>query len=144
MKTKYGTYLPRSARGVTLVEALAGTAIMGTLLAGILIARGRLAAQAGRAAMRVEACRAADDLLERWWPKRQEFPANDGGEIAGRPGWTWRTREVASESAKRMHVRVVALEIFGPQPGPEPAAGVEILLPAEDRDNEDTKRPDDN
>lgn len=132
MKRKSRTSSPHSAGGLTLVEALAGTVILGTLLGGIVIADARLIQQAGRAARRVEACRIADGLLERWWAKREEFPRNSAGEVQGHEGWRWRTRTVNNKAADALAAKVIAVEVFSPgRRDGSPSVRVEILLPRE-------------
>ena len=130
MKRKSRTFSRRWTGGFTLVEALAGTAILGTLLAGIIVANARLISQASRARLRIEACEIADGLMERWWDKRDEFPRNEAGSVRGREEWRWRTGIVKNEAAEAMDAEVVALEVFAPGcRGTSPTARVEILLP---------------
>ncbi|MBE3070513.1 MAG: type II secretion system protein [Planctomycetes bacterium] len=127
-----------SRRGVTLVEAVAGTAILGSLLVSILIGASRFQAQAGRAERRLEACRAADGLLETWWAKREEFPRSAQGAVPGRDGWSWRTRVVESEEARALGGEVVALEVFGPAGGAgEAAVRVELVVAVKDEEERD-------
>ena len=119
------------------MEAVVGTAILGSLLVALLMAAHRLNVQARRSQSRLAACRIADDLLASWWGKRSEFPADASGPVAGREGWRWRTSSTpGSEEARRLGARTVALEVFAPpSPGDGPgqgawaAARVEILLP---------------
>lgn len=120
----------RSRRGITLVEAIAGSAILGSLLVAILLGAARLQAQAARAQRRIDACRVADRILEGWWAKRDEFPRRAEGSVAGRPGWTWRTQVVENESARALRGEVVALAVFGPDTREgEPVAQVAVFLP---------------
>lgn len=118
--------------GMTLIEALLGTALLGTLLVAILLAQSRLHRQAIRADSRLEACRVADKVMEGWWPKRATLPRSGTGAIEGQKNWTWRTRPRDDESAKAMNMQVVVLEIL-PAGKPElgPAASLEIVLPNE-------------
>ena len=117
---------------MTLIEALLGTALLGTLLVAILMAQSRLHRQSVRADGRLEACRVADKVLEGWWPKRSTLPRNGSGAIEGRKGWTWRTRARDDEAAKAMNMQVVVLEILAAdRPELGAAASVEIVLPNE-------------
>jgi hypothetical protein len=134
---------------VTLAEAVLGTAILGTMLVGIVVSAARLEARRGRAERRTEACRAADDLLERWWPNTGALPRNGSGPVPGREGWTWRTETVADETARELGGEVVALELLGPAGGQEEpmALRVELLLPEEpegpdDEANAEAQGPD--
>ena len=71
MKKRCATSWPpasrKQRRALTLVEALAGTALLGTLLASVLIANARLTAQSRHAQQTIDACRLADMLLEDVW-----------------------------------------------------------------------------
>ena len=132
MKRKCETRLPRSRRGLTLVEALAAAAILGTVLAATVVAAARLQALGARADRRTEACRAADALLERWWPNRDKIERDGAGEVPNHKGWTWRTRSLRREDADRWGAAVVVVEVFAPNAADkEPAAKVEVLLPDE-------------
>ena len=138
MRMRRATSWLRRPAAVTLVEAVAGTAILATVLVAILIAAGRLRTQSARAERRVEACRIADGLLRAWWPERQKLPRDDSGQVPDHPGWTWKTQPVANEAAEEMGAAVVALEVYSPAAAGVAAAGaaarVEIVLP--DRSNE--------
>jgi len=117
---------------MTLIEALLGTALLGTLLVAILMAQSRLHRQSVRADSRLEACRVADKVLEGWWPKRATLSRSGTGAIEGQKNWTWRTRPRDDEAAKAMNMQVVVLEILAAN-SPElgPAVSLEILLPNE-------------
>ena len=124
----------RRRAGATLVEALAGMVLLGTLLVAMLVAKGRLTIQAQRAENRLQACQVLDGLLEGWWPDRKALPRSDTGGVPERPGWRWRTQIVESQSADAMRAQVVAVEVFAPNTRDRlPAARVEILLPLEDK-----------
>ena len=127
------SFKPRSRRrrrGTTLVEAVAGTALLGCLLVAILVAHGRMTVQASRASLRVEACRIADRLLADWWLDTDQLPRDGSGAVAGHPGWTWRTQRLANDTAAALKADAVALSLFGPgQPAGLPAARIELLVP---------------
>jgi len=99
-------------RGVTLVEVLAATALMGTVLVSILLAGARMRAQASRADCRIEACKVADDLLAGWGLQGEALPRYGSGDVRGPGGWRWRTRVVENEAAAAIGAEVVALEVF--------------------------------
>ncbi len=115
---------------MTLVEALIGTAMLGTLLASILIARGRLSIQSRRAIVRVQACAVLDELMATWWSDHEKLPRNGSGDVPEKPGWRWRTRIVPSEQAEALGAQVVAVEVFeaDSDEAAPPGATVEILL----------------
>ena len=134
---------------MTLIEAVVGTALLGSLLVGILMADSRQRRQTWRAERRIEACAIADELLDQWWPKRDPLPRSGGGPIDGHDGWTWRTRTAMNRDAERLGGQVVVLEIFSPdlpeardptvaaELSRDPAARVELLMPAEPADGPD-------
>jgi hypothetical protein len=133
MKKKPRTFWRRRARAATLVEALAGTLLLGTVLTGILIARGQLTVQARRADDRTDACAMLDDLLEAYWPARNDLPVEDAGDVPGHAGWRWRRREVARSEAEAFGGQIVAVEVFAPDAADaEPAARVELLVTPQD------------
>lgn len=149
MKRTYAPSWPRRAFGLTLVEAVAGIAVLGALLTGVLVAASRLRVQDARAARRIEACAIADELLAGWWAKPERLPRSGEGPVRGRKGWRWRTRIVENERAWAIPAEVVLVEILPPLPSDlaaspvEPAARVEIVLPAPGRDpNAPQKRTD--
>ena len=96
---------------MTLIEAVVGTALLGTVLVAVLMANSRLTAQDGVS-----------------------------GPVGGHGGWTWRTRVVESASAEKIDAEVVALEIFAPPDRSRlPLARVEILLHKDGKDGRDEK-----
>ena len=136
MKKRLGTFWTRQRTGLTLVEALVGTAILGTVLVSVLVADGRLRKQASFAEDRVEACRIADAFLAEWWPTVEEpnkFPRQGSGEFLDRPGWSWRTDIVQNEAVEKFDAEMISLDVFSPKYGEtRPAAHVEIMLPKRD------------
>jgi hypothetical protein len=118
---------------VTLVEAVAATALLGTLLAAMLISSARIREQTHKADLRIQAAGIADGLLGRWWLKPRGVPRGEEGRVEGRPGWRWRMRTANREDAGRLDAEVVVLEILPPSgAGGQPAARVELLLPRQD------------
>lgn len=129
-------------RGITLVETVAGTALLGTLFVSLLLANAELTRLAHRAEGRRSACRIADEMLARWWTKPEELPRAGEGAVANQDGWRWRTGVVNERRDELKDViEIVRLELFGPQSEPgEPAVMVEIALPIMERiDDESTE-----
>lgn len=133
MKPRRGIFWRPRRTGVTLVEALVGTAILGTVLVSVLVADGKLRKQASFSEDRIEACRIADALLAEWWPTAEEpqkFPRQGSGVIADRPGWSWKTVVVQNEAVDKLHAEVISLEIYSPKFSElRPAVHVEVMLP---------------
>lgn len=150
--------------GFTLIEVLAGSALLGMLLVSILLANVRFSRQASLAERKLEAAAAADALLEAWWKDPAKFPRASGGSVANAlaasapagtstGGLTWRTHRLTNPDAEKLGVEAICLEIFegrpsatpGPAPGGDtPASGagakpliaVEVVLPEERHDHE--------
>jgi len=114
---------------LTLVEALAGTVLLGTVLAAVLLADGRLAQQESRAQHRLEAQAAANSLLAAWWSDRDALPLAADGDVPGHDGWRWRTAVVPNAVAEELGANVVRLEIVdATSDSPHPLASVEVLV----------------
>jgi len=127
-----------SARGLTLVEAVAGIAILGTMLAAVLVATSRLRVQDAQAASRIEACQLADAMLNELWKKPEEFPRKGTGRVSGSRDWQWRASVVPSVDANELNGEVVAVEFFQANKaatkasiadGGPPVLRVEMVLP---------------
>ena len=117
------------AAGFSLVEALVGTVILGGLLAGIVLAKGRLELQERRSRLRQQACEALDERLHTWWSDPRSIPRPAQGGFDNAPDLYWRTRLIASPETERWDLQRVAVEAFSPG-HVEPLAAVEIVLPA--------------
>ena len=108
---------------------MAGTALLGTVLVGLLIANARITRASAAARSRITACRIADELLRQWWEDRASLPRTSEGDVPERPGWTWRTEVIESPEADKMDAQVVAMEVFAPDaPAQDPSVRAEILL----------------
>ncbi|MBM4033134.1 MAG: hypothetical protein FJ291_15310 [Planctomycetes bacterium] len=143
MNARLGQSWTRRRRGLTLVEAVAGVALAGSLVAGLVLAQARLLRQARRAELRLDACSVADRLLAGWWAERASFPRQGGGAVAGRPGWAWRTRTRESEVAAAFNADVVVLSLSAPGLAPgEPALELEVMVPREEEDESESGGPD--
>ncbi len=134
MTTRSTASWKRCAAGLTLIEVVAGMALLGGLLVTILLARGRFVTRGRDIDRSLQACRIAEELLDRWWADRRKTPPRGTGDVPGHAGRRWRTRVVDNEAAAGLGARAVAVEILPPNEGgeggePPPAARVEILLP---------------
>ena len=129
MKKKSAAFWTRRSLGLTLIETLAGSALLGTLLVAILLAGARMKIQANSAELRLRACEIADELLETFWARKEGIPQGDSGGIEGHEGWHWRTQLVENEESAKMDADVVALEVYAPgSKGPSPTVSVEVLV----------------
>src|SRR3954469_13058968 len=87
-----------SRRGLTLVEVVAGLALLATLLVAVLGTKARVTRQWAHANRRLEAIAAADKLLAAWWATPATFPRKSSGNVAGDAGLSWRTTPVGNEA----------------------------------------------
>jgi type II secretory pathway pseudopilin PulG len=122
------------ATALTLIEVVAGLAILGTLLVAVLLAEARCRRQSAGARGRLAACRAAEAMLQQWWDDPRTFPRAGQGEVKGNEPFLWKTSVVENEQAERLGAQVVRLEVFQ-QDGSsmeKPAVTVDVVLPAQD------------
>jgi type II secretory pathway pseudopilin PulG len=105
----------RSWRAATLVEVLAGLAILGSVTVALLLARGNLLEQHATAQRKLEAVGIADRLLAGWYTQDSAVPIDEEGEVDGQPGWTWRTYmmdDPATSTEPLLPVSVVRVELY--------------------------------
>lgn len=98
----------------------------------VLTTKARVTRQGTHAQRKLEAVAAADRLIAEWWPKRDEFPRQSGGQVAGDLGLRWRTTPVSNPSFNALRTSVVRVEILDTRatrgPGNEVLASVEVVL----------------
>jgi prepilin-type N-terminal cleavage/methylation domain-containing protein len=127
MKVKCWTFSRR--RGLTLIEVVAGLALLSVLLVAVLTAKARATRQWINSARRLEATAAADRLLTRWWPDRAHFPRDAAGRVPGDSGLFWRTSTVRNDAVNSLVASVVRLEVLdGRTNPPVTLSSVEIVL----------------
>ncbi|MEZ6192078.1 MAG: type II secretion system protein [Phycisphaerales bacterium] len=120
-----------SRRGLTLIEVVAGLALMGTLLAAMLSAKGRFTRQQHHAQRVLVAVAALDDLLMESWHVLGTIEDTEYGEIEGQQGMTWRASVIEERAAEDWHCRIIRVEIIDATDNTdaEPLARVELLAP---------------
>lgn len=101
-----------AARAMTLVEVVAGLALLGSVLVGILLARAGYLRQAARSSRRLEAIAAADALLTAWHQDPALLKPESSGALAGDSQLAWRTAIVPSAEAQSLGARIVRLEVL--------------------------------
>src|SRR5688572_15241286 len=106
MKSRLKPFSKRyRARGMTLIEVLAGVALLGSLLVGVVLARGRYIRQWTTAQHRLEAVQAADALLNQWWASEDSVPRSGMGSCGERRSLRWQTRLIESEEGEDLKVQ---------------------------------------
>jgi prepilin-type N-terminal cleavage/methylation domain-containing protein len=135
MMKRKSTISSRCSRraGLTLIEVIAALVILGTLLVGIVLSRSRHSRQIALAERKMQAVRAADGLLTRWWSSPEGIPLGNSGQVESDPSLRWRTEVRPDPTLEKLDVRVVRLEILetrstGQAEGDEVLTRVELLL----------------
>lgn len=121
----------RCRRGVTLIEALAGLVILGTLLAAVTTARSRANQQHAQAERRLAAGRALDALLADWHASpASTVPLNTSGVLSESPRLAWRTTTRSEPGLKSLGARIARVEVFDPAARSRlPLLSVDLLVP---------------
>ncbi len=104
-------------RATTLVEVIAGLVVLGTVLASVVIARGRFLHQRALADRQLRAIEAIDRLVESWTAGGTIFdtvPRFGSGPLPGVEGYRWRTAERRDPSAAALASHVIRVEVWGP------------------------------
>ena len=113
---------------MTLLEVVAGLALLASLLAALVVAKARYARQAAAADRRLDAVAGADALLAVWHQDPRSLPREGSGAVPGDARLSWRTRPVANGDVEDLGGRVVRLEIFDERAGGRPVlVGVEFV-----------------
>lgn len=120
---------------MTLIEVVAGLALLAAVLILVFAAKSHVARQQVRADRRLRAVAAADALLAAWWQDPATFPRAASGGVPGQPGLAWQTRIVPNPAAEALGGQAVRLDVFPGGPGAstddraEPRVSVEVVLP---------------
>jgi hypothetical protein len=110
---------------MTLMEVVAGLALLATLTGSLLEVKARVVRQNRLAEQKRAAVAAADQLLAGWWADLKNFPRSAAGTTAA--GFAWRTQIVPNPAAQSVGGQVVRLEVSDDAGA---KATVELLLPA--------------
>lgn len=110
---------------MTLVEVIAGLALLGGVVTLLLVARGRLVSKAVESQRSAAAVKVMDGLLSEWWGSPDTFPRVGRGQ---REGWDWQITSVVSPSAASIDGSVVRVDLADPR---GVAVSVELVLPTE-------------
>lgn len=124
--------------GLTLIEVVAGIALLGTVLVAVLLTEAKCKGQSRGAKVRLAACRAAEKLLEEWWATPEDFPREGQGELSEETGFLWRTYVCRNEAAEELGGEAVRLEIRsqGFAAAEKPVVTVDVVLPIQEDQNE--------
>lgn len=117
-------------RGLTIVEVIAGLALLSTLLVSILVTYRAHAAQVRGAQDRLAAIEAADDLLTEWSAAGVVPAVGREERLPGDDGWAWRIVAGQGDLIRELGIKTVRLEIFRltADDPTEALASVELLV----------------
>lgn len=135
MQTTPRQWLTRRAKlrpAFTLVEVIAGIALLGTLLAGLMLSFSAHVRQYKAARLRIQAIEKLDRQLELWYADDGTLPMDSEGSLSSQPPLTWRTSTVNSPQAGRLNSVIVRVEVRRPDRADSspPVVAVELLHPA--------------
>src|SRR5215212_9647609 len=112
----HGKWKPSSSRSraaMTLLEVVAGLALLASLLAALVMAKARYVRQA---------VAAADEFLASWHRNPRSLPRDfsGSGDVSGDRRLAWRLRPVANAGIEELGGRVVRLEVLDERLSPPP------------------------
>ena len=104
----------RSRSGLTLVEVVAGIALLSTLLVSILLSYGAHAGQIRAARQRMQAIKAADQLLSNWMAQGDLPAVGDQDMLPGSDELVWRMVAVPRDKRVSLpnEVGLIRLEVY--------------------------------
>lgn len=118
-------------RAMTLIEVVAGIALLGTVLATTVLAQARLLRQHQRALLKLQAVEAADRLLAQWSMEGRTLPRQATGTLIPSPLVNWQTRPATDQVDGALSISVVeftAIAATDPT-GMPPLVRVELAVP---------------
>ena len=117
------------ARGFTLLEVIVALVLMGSVLAGSLLAYSSHRKQLSMATKRIEATRIADQMVQQLSAQTDGIPVGTRGLVSGKPNWFWQTEAVGFTELATVRLRVVRFQIFERRPAVTPLVTIEIVAP---------------
>ena len=122
--------IDKPRRGMTLIEVVAGIALLGTILTTTVLAQARLLRQHQRALVKLQAVEAVDRLLTQWSVAGHEIPVGSSGVLLETPQVSWRTRLQRNQTDGPLSVAVVELTAYAASDPPDmpPLVRVELAI----------------
>ena len=117
----------------TLLEVVVALVLMGSLLAGSLLAFSKHRQQLAMAAKRIEATMVADQLIAELGAQQGGLPAVARGSVAGKADWIWEISPVGTTTLATVRLRVVRFQILELRPTPKRLIAVDMVQPTESR-----------
>jgi type II secretory pathway pseudopilin PulG len=113
---------------MTLVEVVAGLALLGSVLVGLLLTRTALMRQRIAADERLAAVHACDQLLAQWRAEGREVPVSAWGLLGDDDRFRWSTHLAGTQRIEPLAVDVVQLDVAKTGEERQPLASVELLV----------------
>lgn len=118
-------------QGMTLIEVVAGLALMGTLLAAMLSAKGGYVRQQQYAQRVLTAVALADEFLVSHWHNIEALELIGGGRFSQHDGLTWSVTRIDDASAADWYCKILRFRVVdatGSADDP-PLVSVDLLIP---------------
>ncbi len=133
MMTRRRNSSKATARALTLIEVVAGLALLVAIMAALLLAKAHWQRSLADSDRRLAASAAADALLSAWWQNPRAFPVHRGGAVPEHADMRWQTFFIPNRGVEHLGTRAVRLEIVPAEPTAAPAlCSVELVLPNPD------------
>lgn len=114
---------------------LAALVVLTVLVGGALSARSSARRQWAAAERRLQAVRAADELLQKWTtPLGVHAPAPAAGDLPGEGGLAWATSVLAQDELAPLGLRVVRLEIVAASQADAAILRTDVVAPVPGND----------
>ena len=132
-----------SRRGLTLIEVIAATVLLGTMLVAAVSGFSANRRQLLRAAAKEQSLSAMDQLMAVWFAEQDWRKMPAAGRCADAPNLVWRATRLRTESlGDPWPVYTIRFEIFFESDDREPLTSLEVLA-ADDPEQTERSEPDD-
>jgi hypothetical protein len=132
MTTRRSNSSTATARALTLIEVVAGLALLVAIMSALLLAKSHWQRKLAESDRRLAATSAADGLLSAWWQNPKAFPIHSSGAVPEHGDMRWQTMLVGNSGVDRLGSKVVRLEIVPTDRDASPLCRVELVVPNPD------------
>jgi prepilin-type N-terminal cleavage/methylation domain-containing protein len=132
-----------SRRGLTLIEVIAATVLLGTMLVAAVSGFSANRRQLLRAAAKEQSLAAMDQLIVAWFAEQDWRKMPSAGRCVDAPSLVWRATRLRTESlGDPWPVYTIRFEIFFESDDREPLTSLEVLA-ADEPEQKETSEPND-
>lgn len=121
-------YWSKARRGVSLIEVLAGSALVGIVLVGAVLAHVRLERQRAMLLRKEAAILAADRMLSDWWKTPDAIPRRGHGPLSN-DGLSWQVETIVDPVLEQLDVTKIAYIVLDGVEFPTEIVRVEMVVP---------------